>query len=369
VEDTRLPFYAKAALIAVAGFGLIYALYICQGILLPLIYSTIFAILLNPFVNFLVRRRINRTVANFIAVLLFCLLMLGLLFLISKQVVLVAETFPELKAKVTIHLNDFLRWISVSLNIKMGEINGWVKNTEEVTVNDLGPVIGRTLMSLGGTIFTLILMPVYLFLILHYKALILEFIRKVFQKGDHSVVVEVLGKSKAVIQRYLVGLLLEMLVVALLNTAGLLILDIDYAIILGITGALLNLIPYLGGIVAVVLPMTIAFVTKDSVVSPMMVFALYTVVQYIDNNIIVPKIVASKVKINALVSIVVVIIGGALWGIPGMFLSIPLTAIMKVVFDHIEIMKPWGYLLGDIVPTSSKFIFTNRKKVLPQAPN
>jgi predicted PurR-regulated permease PerM len=139
------------------------------------------------------------------------------------------------------------------------------------------------------------------------------------------------------------------------------LLGIDYAIILGITGAILNIIPYVGGVIAIALPMIIAFVTKDSISYPILVFFVYIFIQFIDNHFIIPKIVASRVQINALISVIVVLIGSALWGIPGMFLSIPLTAIIKVIFDHIEPLKPWGYLLGNVVPTASKFSFNKQK--------
>jgi predicted PurR-regulated permease PerM len=139
-----------------------------------------------------------------------------------------------------------------------------------------------------------------------------------------------------------------------MNSVALLILGIDYAILLGIVGALLNLIPYIGGLVAVALPMIIAVVTKSTAWYALYVLAAYYFIQLIDNNFIVPKIVASKVKINALFSIIVVIAGNALWGLPGMFLSIPLLAIVKVIFDHIEPLKPWGFLLGDTMPSLLK---------------
>jgi predicted PurR-regulated permease PerM len=145
-----------------------------------------------------------------------------------------------------------------------------------------------------------------------------------------------------------------LIIVAILNSVGLLLLGIEYAIILGIMGAVLNLIPYIGGIIGIALPMVIAFVTKDSLSYPILVFCVYLFIQFIDNNYIVPKIVAARVRINALISIIAVLIGGALWGVPGMFLSIPITAILKVIFDHIEPLKPWGFLLGDIVPTAQK---------------
>ena len=187
-------------------------------------------------------------------------------------------------------------------------------------------------------------------MILFYRPLILDFIRKLFGKGNQAQAGELVTKTKTVIQRYLVGLIIEFAMVAVLNSVALLILGIQYAILLGIIGALLNLIPYIGGLVAVALPMMVALATKSTAWYAIYVLLAYYVIQMFDNNYIVPKIVASKVKINALFSIIAVIAGNALWGIPGMFLSIPLLAIIKLICDHIEPLKPWGFLLGDTMP-------------------
>ena len=161
---------------------------------------------------------------------------------------------------------------------------------------------------------------------------------------------EIVSQTKTVVQHYLVGLTIEVIIVAILNSAALLILGIDYAILLGIIGGILNIIPYIGGIVGVVLPMMVALITKSTAWYALSVMAIYYFIQLIDNNYIVPKIVASRVKINALFSIIVVIAGNALWGVSGMFLSIPLLAIIKLIFDNIESLKPWGMLLGDSMP-------------------
>jgi predicted PurR-regulated permease PerM len=187
-------------------------------------------------------------------------------------------------------------------------------------------------------------------MILYYQPLLLDFIRRIFAASDKRQVNEIVTQTKTVIQRYLVGLVIEAVLVAALNATALLILGIQYAILLGIIGALLNVIPYVGGLVAVALPMVVALVTKSSGWYAVYVLASYYFIQLIDNNYIVPKIVASKVKINALFSIIAVIVGNAIWGIPGMFLSIPILAIIKLIFDHIEPLKPWGFLLGDTMP-------------------
>jgi len=169
--------------------------------------------------------------------------------------------------------------------------------------------------------------------------------------SDHqSQVTEIVKQVKKVIQRYLFGLVIEVAIIAVLDTTALLVLGIEYALLIGIFGALLNMIPYIGGLVAVSVPMLVALVTEPPVYA-LYVLILYYIIQLVDNNYIVPKIVASKVKINALFSIIAVIAGNALWGIPGMFLSIPLLAIIKLICDHIEPLKPLGFLLGDTMPS------------------
>jgi predicted PurR-regulated permease PerM len=356
----KIPFYVQVALIFISAFALIFTLHIGQQIIVPILYATILAILLNPLVNYLVQRKVNRVFAIAIVVTFAVLGVLALLYIISSQLLLFSESYPQLKEKFNATSIELVRWVSETFNIRQSKINIWINESQTEAIENIA--IGKGLVEVGRVMVTVILLPVYLSMILYYKPLLLEFIRRFFRLKHHITVVEVLTNSKQIIQMYLVGLSFELIIMAVLHSVGLLLLGIEYAIILGVIGALLNIIPYIGGIVATLLAMIIAFVTKDSLAYPVMVLLLYLFIQFIDNNYIVPKIVASRVQLNALVSIIVVMIGGALWGISGMFLSIPLTAIVKVIFDHIESLKPWGFLLGNIVPTTSRFSFGIKPK-------
>jgi predicted PurR-regulated permease PerM len=359
VESTfKIPFYAKAALISISAFACVYTLYVGQQIILPIVYATIIAILLNPLVNYLIRKKINKIISILLATILAVVVVLAMLSVISSQVSMVSETYPQLKEKFTTTSADLVDWISDKFNIRQSKINAWTQETQDEAISNFA--VGEKLSEAGHLLVTIMLLPVYLFMILYYKPLLLDFVRRLFRTEHHNAVVDVLTGTKTIIQSYLTGLFIEMILIAILNSTGLLLLGIQYAIILGITGAILNIIPYVGGVIAIAIPMTIAFVTKDSLTYPVMVLVIYVIIQFIDNHFIIPRIVASRVQINALVSVIVVLIGGAVWGIPGMFLSIPLTAICKVVCDHIEPLKPWGFLLGNIVPTSSKFSFIKR---------
>ncbi|HEV2833356.1 MAG TPA: AI-2E family transporter, partial [Hanamia sp.] len=241
-------------------------------------------------------------------------------------------------------------WLQRNYSLSLSKQSELISETGE----SLKPLIGQTLGSVLGALSVIVLLPIYIFLMLFYKTLILNFLYEVFAEKNSDQVSNVLKETKNAIQSYMVGLLMEAIIVAILNSTALLILGVPYAILLGVIGALLNVLPYIGGIVAIALPVLIATITKDGYSTQIGVIIAYAIIQFIDNNILVPRIVSSKVKINALVSLVIVLLGGAVWGVSGMFLSIPFIAVLKIIFDRVDGLRPWGKLLGDEIPLHHK---------------
>jgi len=360
-NDSSYPLYIKLANIAIAIFILFYVLYIGQAVILPIVYAAIFAILLNPVVNWLCTKHINRVLAILLAVLLSLIVVSGVVYFIVSQLADFSETMPQFKEKFGLLIKQCYEWFSDTFNVKTKKIYAWVEQAKTQGMDNSTTLIGSTLSSIGSLLAIVFLVPVYIFMFLFYKPLLLDFIRQLFDREKHRAVVEVLTETKILIQRYLTGLMLELVIVATLNVTALMVIGVEYAVLLGIIGAMLNIIPYIGGIVAISIPTLVALATQSPEAAGWVVVA-YIVIQLIDNNFVVPMVVASKVKINALISIIVVLIGGAIWGIPGMFLSIPLTAIVKVIFDRIEPLQPWGFLLGDTMPPIGKTIFYFRKE-------
>ena len=349
-EEVKLPFYVKVTIFLIGTIALFAILYIGKSIIVPLVFATITAIMLNPIVDFLVRMKIYRIVAIAIVMLLTFLIIFAFVSPVVSQVSRFSDSWPVLVDKFTTLINQTITDGADYFNKDPQKIHEWLSKTQSEIISTSTAAIGQTLVIVGSGLVVLFLLPVYIFLILFYQPILLEFIHRLFGKNNHSQVSEIIGQVKTLIQRYLFGLLIEAVMVAALDTAALLILGIEYALHLGILAALLNTIPYLGGIVAVAMPMMVALVTKTTPLYAIYVLIAYYIIQLFDNHFIVPVIVASKVKINALFSIIVVLAGNALWGIPGMFLSIPLLAIVKLVCDHIEPLKPWGFLLGDSMP-------------------
>jgi len=363
----KIPVSVKAPLIFIGLFAFFTVLYIAKSIIVPLVFATIIAIVLHPVVNLFVRIKINRVLAIIITLFLTFLVIAAFGIFLFSQASRFAESLPKLVDKFTEILNQTIIYISGHFNLSHREITAWITKTKNELIGSLE--IGQTIVNVGSVVALIFLIPVFVFMILFYQPLLIEFFRRVFGKSHRSKVSELINLIKSLIQRYLIGLLLQVAIISAMYSIGLLILGIKYAIILGIMGAFLNLIPYLGSIIAASMPIIIAIVTKSSPWFALLVLALYVFIQFIDNNFITPKIVGSKVKLNALASIIAVIVFGALWGIQGMLIAIPLTAIAKLIFDNIKPLKPWGFLLGDTMPPVLKIkpilkkILENKKPV------
>ncbi|MBS1494291.1 MAG: AI-2E family transporter [Bacteroidetes bacterium] len=360
-KPLQIPFYLKISQIILGIIAFIFVLYIGQAIILPLIYSLILAILMNPAVNYLLSKKVNKIVAISIVLLVTTLLLLALIYFISAQIVSFGEVLPQLKSKFNMLVGQSTDFISRTFHVDHKTINGWIDKGKTELGSSSSVLIGQTLSTFTDVVLVITLLPVYIFMFLYYKPLLLEFISKLSPPENRESVGEVLVETRLLVQSYLSGLLLEAVIVSALNALGLFVLGVDYALLIGIIGGILNIIPYLGGIIATAIPMLLALATK-SPTTALLVLGVYLLVQFIDNNYLMPVIVASRVKINALFSVIVVLIGGALWGIAGMFLAIPLTALVKVIFDRVDSLEPFGFLLGDSMPKNQNSFLRLLKK-------
>lgn len=350
----KFPFYAKITLSLIGLYVFITILSIAGSLLIPLLFSGIIAVLLSPAVQFLASRKINRTLSIILVLFIVSLLFISLMILLTTQATNLKDSFPQLLLKFNEFYDQATGWISSVFNTDVANINSWILQSKEDLLNSSNTAISVALSSVGNGVAMFFLIPVYTFMILYYQHHLLQFIRHVAGRSNKEQTTEILTETKKIIQHYLVGLFFEFLIIAALNTVGLLILGIKYAFLLGIAGALLNIIPYIGGLIALVIFMIIALVTK-SPVHVLYVALLYSGIQFIDNNFIVPRIIGAKVKLNALISLIAVIGGAALWGISGMFLSIPVVAILKLVSDKVDVLNPLGFLLGESRPLKAHF--------------
>ena len=353
INEGKYPFYVKLSctLLSLA----IIVFFLCQAsqILVPVLLSILFAILLRPVVNFYQRLRFPHVIAVLFAVALFVLLITGIIFFITYNIGRIADDWNKIKGNLLIHWHSLQQWIKDTLHVSYVQQEKYIQQASENSLGS-GPGMVHTLSSFTDAMLNLVLVPLYTFLLLLYRNLFLKFLFKLFKK-HREVLQEILMEVKNAVQNYLVGLLIELCIVSTLTSIGLVIIGVNYAVLLGVITGILNLIPYIGILVAMALSIVATLTTAGHLSIIFGVMAVNFIVQLIDNNILVPLIVSSKVRINAFVSILAIIIGGAVAGVAGMFLAIPLIAILKVIFDRVDELKPWGYVMSDDLPKTFEF--------------
>ncbi|NMH28925.1 AI-2E family transporter [Flavobacterium silvaticum] len=346
-----MPFPLRTAsilIILVLSLGLIY---IAQGILVPIGMALLFAILLRPIARFLrLKLKFPHAIASVFAVAFMILIVVAIFLFISYQVADMANDWDKIKHNISIHIANLQEAIHDQFNLSKGEQQKMLNDATKDSMQTGKEIVSSTLLSVSDMLLSLVLIPIYTFLFLLYRTHFMKFLAKLVTKPHQPVLEDIMIKIKGSVQSYIIGLMIEMIAVSVLTSAGFMIIGLEYAILLGCITGLLNLIPYIGITIAGVLSIVASLSTNTDFSLIFGVIIVNVVVQLIDNNLLVPMIVSSKVEINAFVSIVGIIIGGALAGVAGMFLAIPFFAILKVIFDHFKPLEPWGYLFGDDLP-------------------
>ena len=287
--------------------AIVFSAYMLQGILVPLLISIILSVLIYPVVYFLERKlRFNRVFSATFSVLFLCLSILAIFTFIGIQFNEIISKSDTYKAQIEKKIKPLIHQAEVSTGIQTDKIiESENMKMEKVVENHFTNITGF-LMASGGFLGNMVVVPLYMFFFLLYRKFFISFIYTVLEKRcskeDTKVI---LAKLYDVQQNYLVGLITVMFIVGVLNSAGLLLLGIDFPFFFGFLCALLLLIPYIGILIGSLLPALVAFATKDSYWYAIGVIAIFTFIQILEGNIITPKITGSKVSVNAFVSIII----------------------------------------------------------------
>ena len=350
-ETMKFPFYIKLAAILLCLIGLFIISYYGQSIISPILLSMLFAIILSPVVIFLNRRlRFPNFLAVIVAIILFLFIFISVVYFISLQVSDMANDWLKIKSNFLYHFEHFQRLIRTNFHLSKREQNEIINKATKDGLSSSNQIVESTLNSFGDLILKTVLIPIYTFLFLLYQNHFITFLSKVIHPKNHKKLQDVLVQIKIAVQGYVVGLLFEMIAVSVLTSIGLYFIGVEYFILLGIITGILNLVPYIGILVAGLLSIMVSLSGSTDISIVLGVVVVTLIVHLTDNNVFVPLFINSKVQINAIVSIVGIIIGNVLGGITGMFLAIPILGVLKVIFDRIDSLEPWGYLFGDDLP-------------------
>lgn len=327
---------------------LIFVLHKLDGVLLPLLFAALLSVLLLPLVRRLEAWRWPRILAIILALLLVIGALVGLFYLFGSQLADLKGELPKLREKSIVFFDQFQQWAHVKFGYDPVSKEELLDSSVKSLKKDAGGYLGSTLSTTAGVLSVTTLVPIYIFCFLYYRDHMRQFLFRFVDPDRRTTVLHTMDNIQSVVQGYIQGLLIVIVVVSVLNAIGLLALGVKYAVFFAVFASVLAVIPYIGIMVGSTIPALITLVETGSPAKAAAVVGVFVFVQFLEGNFITPMITGSKVSINPMAAIVALILGGELWGTPGMILSIPLTAVLKVVFDANKATEPWGFLLGDV---------------------
>lgn len=334
-------------MVLVSLIAIVYIAILGKPVLAPLIFGLLFSVMLLPVAGFFEKRlRLPRSLASLLSVLLLVISLALVFYIVGSQISNLAEDWPQFKQQVLGSVGDVQRWISSTFHVRIKQQNTYVNNATSRLLETGGSILGSAVVSLSSLLLSIVFILFDTFFLLYYRRLIIRFLVAAFKEENAVIVYDILAQIQSRIRQYILGLLLEMAVVASATCLGLWIIGVNYAILLGLLTGLFNVIPYIGIITALLLSLLVTFATLGAA-KLLLVIGVVLGIHLIDSNVLLPVIVGSKVRINSFITVLAVVVGGSIWGIDGTFLAIPIIAIAKIVFDRIDTLKPWGLLFGD----------------------
>jgi predicted PurR-regulated permease PerM len=346
IKKLIAPFYERLALILIGFCVLGYLVVMAKELIDPMIFGFLFAVLLLPVSNFIEKKcRLPRSASSFISILLLVGFVGSIMYLIGAQISNIASDWPMLQSQLKDSIANLQGWVQTAFHINAHKQMSYVNSTADRIMASGTAVLGTTFGAVSSLLLFYVFILIFTFFILFYRRLLFRFITWVFSDENKTVVVDIVENVQKILRQYILGLLIEMVIVSGMAITIFYIIGIKYAALLGIIIGVFNIIPYIGIFTALLLSTIVTFATGT--LSQTVTVAISVIgVHAIDANFLLPAVVGSKVRLNALISFIGIIIGEMIWGLSGMFLSIPIIAIFKIIFDRIESLKPWGYLLG-----------------------
>lgn len=362
----QMPTTVKRSIEALGLCALGFLIVVGQTVIMPILMAFFISLLLLPMFRFLKKYKVPEILAISLCILVFFLAIAGVAFFLSWQISGFVTEFDTIRNNLTVHWNNLSAWINNKMHFSTEQQLAMIQKQGTKLGDNVAGYLSGAVVSLSGLFVFVGLLPIYIFLMLFYRNLLIRFVFYWFAETEHNKVETAIRETESIVKFYLFGLLIQIAYITVLLGVALLCLGIKHALLIGITFAILNLIPYIGALIGNIIGVLLTLTTSQELWQIWAVLIAIAVVQFLDNNILMPRIVGSKVKVNAFASIVGIVIGGSLAGVSGMFLSIPVMAVLKIMFDKSAKLRQWGILLGDerpgLSPINNRMFRIRRKE-------
>ena len=340
----------KPAIFSTAGYLILICLvllllYMGRILFIPMSYGLFIAVVLYPVCSWLEKHRWPRSLAVGVSLSIVVLLFAGLIWLLVLQLRVLEDELPELKEKIQPSLAAFRDWLVHTFGFTLEGQDQWWQQ-QKTNLGDAGALFQTAFRNLVNNLFILFITPVFSALFLYNRAAFVQFVKELAGEQRKGETDRVLKLTVNTYFRYIKGMVMVYLIVGVLNSAGLLLLGVRHALLFGFLTAIMTMIPYVGIVISALLPVTLSWIDTGTIWVPLGIIAVFSLVQYLEANIIFPKVVGTQLNVSTWAMLVFIVAGSIIWGMSGMILFIPLAGVLKILTDHMEEWKAWNTLLS-----------------------
>ncbi|MGI8597737.1 MAG: AI-2E family transporter [Chitinophagaceae bacterium] len=322
-------------------------LYFGKSFLVPVVFAALLAMLFLPLFKWLQNRGFKKSISIITCILIVLAIAAGIISLISWQISDLAKDADSIERNITQKVNEVRQYFTSVLGISQQKQEQVIQQQQQSSTSKLSASISGFLTGLGNLVFNFILVIVYMFLFIYYRGHLKNFVLKLVNKPQQQQAQKIMTDSSKVIQKYLTGLALMIVCLWIMYGIGFSIVGVKNAIFFAILCGLLEIVPFVGNLVGTLLTILVSMAQGGDMNLLLGIVITYGIIQFIQTYLLEPLVVGREVDINPIATIAGLVAGELLWGIPGMVLAIPVLGICKIVFDNIENLKPYGYLIGE----------------------
>ncbi|MBA3674086.1 MAG: AI-2E family transporter [Chitinophagaceae bacterium] len=329
-------------------FFIVFAgLYFAKPFLVPFIIAGILAMLFLPLSRWMEKKGINRGLSAVFCILILLVVIAGVIALLTWQISDLSEDMGKMQEHAGKSVAKLKETISNTLGISPQKQEEMIKEQQKSGAGGAGKVVTAIMGSIMSMLVDTILVFVYIFLLMYLRSHIKQFILKLVPQDEKAKTIKIINDSSQVGQKYLSGMGMMIVILWVMYGIGFSIVGVKNALFFAMLCGLLEIVPFVGNLAGTALTLIMALSQGGGSNMIIGILITYGCVQFIQTYILEPLVVGAQVKINPLFTIIAIVIGELVWGIPGMILAIPLLGIAKIIVDNIEPLKPYGFLIAE----------------------
>jgi predicted PurR-regulated permease PerM len=341
MQSTAQPVTTTIKYLQVIFFTAV-VLYFGKTLFVPLCFGLLIAMMMYPICLWFEKHKWSKSLSIAACLLIVTIVIAALGALLVWQIYVFKKDAPDILNRLQILVQQIERWMIENVGLEENTHDTW----KGKIIGNIGNILSSIFRTTANTFFILFLTPVYTTLFLYHRTVFVQYLKLVTPTKNLQDLNNILQQTISTYFNYVKGIMLVYLIVGILNSIGLAVLGVNNALLFGMLCAFMTIIPYIGIFVSALLPISVVWVETNNIWYPIGVIAVFSIVQYLEANVIFPKVVGTQLHVSTLAMLVAVIAGGIIWGVAGMVLFIPFVAIFKIVSDHIKEWKPINILLS-----------------------